>query len=94
MSSLTHAIGGIFQPILKFIADILAFFYALIPSYPVAVTLLTIVVMAALTPLTVKSTKNMAAMQALGPEMKKLQAKYKGPENRTQLNEEMMKLYK
>jgi len=58
------------------------------------VALLTIVVMAALTPLTVKSTKNMAAMQALGPEMKKLQQKYKGPENRTQLNEEMMKLYK
>ena len=79
MSSLTHAIGGIFQPILKFIADILAFFFALIPSYPVAVALLTIVVMAALTPLTVKSTKNMAAMQALGPEMKKLQQKYKGP---------------
>ena len=94
MSSLTHAIGGVFQPILKFIAEILAFFFALIPSYPVAVALLTIVVMAALTPLTVKSTKNMAAMQALGPEMKKLQAKYKGPENRAQLNEEMMKLYK
>ena len=36
----------------------------------------------------------MAAMQALGPEMKKLQQKYKGPENRAQLNEEMMKLYK
>jgi YidC/Oxa1 family membrane protein insertase len=94
VSSLTHAVGGIFQPILKFIADILAFFFALIPSYPVDVALLTIVVMAALTPLTVKSTKNMAAMQALGPEMKKLQQKYKGPENRTQLNEEMMKLYK
>jgi YidC/Oxa1 family membrane protein insertase len=94
LSSLTHAIGGIFQPILKFIAQILAFFFALIPSYPIAVTLLTIVVMAALTPLTVKSTKNMAAMQALGPEMKKLQQKYKGPENRAQLNEEMMKLYK
>jgi YidC/Oxa1 family membrane protein insertase len=92
--SLTHAIGGIFQPILKFIADILAFFFALIPSYPVDVALLTIVVMAALTPLTVKSTKNMAAMQALGPEMKKLQAKYKGPDNRAALNEEMMKLYK
>jgi len=94
VSSLTHAIGSIFQPILKFIAEIMAFFYAVIPSYPVAVALLTIVVMAALTPLTVKSTKNMAAMQALGPEMKKLQQKYKGPENRTQLNEEMMKLYK
>jgi YidC/Oxa1 family membrane protein insertase len=94
MSSLTHAIGSIFQPILKLIAGIMAFFYAIIPSYPVAVALLTIVVMAALTPLTVKSTKNMAAMQALGPEMKKLQQKYKGPENRVQLNEEMMALYK
>jgi len=94
MSSLTHTVGSIFQPILKLIAGIMAFFYSIVPSYPVAVTLLTVVVMAALTPLTVKSTKNMAAMQALGPEMKKLQQKYKGPENRTQLNEEMMALYK
>ena len=94
MSSLTHAVGSIFQPILKLIAGIMAFFYSIVPSYPVSVALLTIVVMAALTPLTVKSTKNMAAMQALGPEMKKLQQKYKGPENRAQLNEEMMALYK
>jgi YidC/Oxa1 family membrane protein insertase len=36
----------------------------------------------------------MAAMQALGPEMKKLQQKYKGADNRAQMNEEMMKLYK
>ncbi len=94
MSSLTHAIGGIFQPLLKAVADLLAWFYSIIPNYPIDVALLTIVVMAVLTPLTVKSTKNMAAMQALGPEMKKLQQKYKGPENRALLNEEMMKLYK
>ncbi len=99
MRLLTHtvasiSIGAIFQPILKGVADILAFFYEIIPNYPIDVALLTIVIMAALTPLTVKSTKNMAAMQALGPEMKKLQQKYKGPDNRTQLNEEMMKLYK
>ena len=50
--------------------------------------------MLALTPVTVKSTKSMLAMQRLQPEMKKLQAKYKGPENREQLNAEMMKLYK
>ena len=94
MSSLTHAIGGIFQPLLKAFANLLAWFFSIIPNYPIDVALLTIVIMAALTPLTVKSTKNMAAMQALGPEMKKLQAKYKGPENRVLLNEEMMKLYK
>jgi len=99
MTLFTHtvasvSIGAIFQPILKAVAGILAFFYEIIPNYPIDVALLTIVIMAALTPLTVKSTKNMAAMQALGPEMKKLQQKYKGPDNRTQLNEEMMKLYK
>jgi YidC/Oxa1 family membrane protein insertase len=93
-ASLTTPIGKIFQPLLDAVGAVLAFFYSLVPNYPVDVALLTIVIMALLTPLTVKSTKNMAAMQALGPEMKKLQQKYKGPENRTQLNEEMMKLYK
>jgi YidC/Oxa1 family membrane protein insertase len=94
MSSLTHSIGKIFQPLLDAVGAVLAFFYSIVPNYPIDVALLTIVIMALLTPLTVKSTKNMAAMQALGPEMKKLQQKYKGPENRVQLNEEMMKLYK
>ena len=93
-NSIVHQIGAIFQPLLKLVADVLAFFFAVVPNYPVDVALLTIVIMALLTPLTVKSTKNMAAMQALSPEMKKLQQKYKGAENRTQLNEEMMKLYK
>ncbi len=93
-NSLVHQIGEIFQPLLKLVAGVLAFFFAVVPNYPIDVALLTILIMALLTPLTVKSTKNMAAMQALGPEMKKLQQKYKGAENRTQLNEEMMKLYK
>jgi len=93
-ASITTPIGKIFQPLLDAVGAVLAFFYSLIPNYPVDVALLTIVIMALLTPLTVKSTKNMAAMQALGPEMKKLQQKYKGAENRAQLNEEMMKLYK
>jgi YidC/Oxa1 family membrane protein insertase len=93
-ASLTTPIGKIFQPLLDAVGSVLAFFYSMVPNYPFDVALLTIVIMALLTPLTVKSTKNMAAMQALGPEMKKLQQKYKGPENRTQLNEEMMKLYK
>jgi YidC/Oxa1 family membrane protein insertase len=93
-ASITTPIGKIFQPLLDAVGSVLAFFYSLVPNYPVDVALLTIVIMALLTPLTVKSTKNMAAMQALGPEMKKLQQKYKGAENRAQLNEEMMKLYK
>jgi YidC/Oxa1 family membrane protein insertase len=93
-NSFVHTIGQIFQPLLDLFGSILAFFYSIIPNYPIDVALLTIVIMAVLTPLTVKSTKNMAAMQALAPEMKKLQQKYKGAENRAQMNDEMMKLYK
>ena len=94
MKSLTHSIGSLFQPIFKLFGWILAFFYGLIPNYGVAIVLLTIVIMGALTPFTIKSTKSMQAMQRLQPEIKKLQQKYKGPENRQVLNEEMMRLYK
>ena len=93
IASLTTPIGKLFQPLLDFVGAVLAFFFSIIPNYPIDVALLTIVIMAALTPLTVKSTKNMAAMQALAPEMKKLQQKYKGAD-KAQMNEEMMRLYK
>ncbi|HEX2700355.1 MAG TPA: YidC/Oxa1 family membrane protein insertase [Acidimicrobiales bacterium] len=71
----------------------LAFFYALIPNYAVAIALLTLSVMLLLSPLTLKSTRSMLAMQKLQPEMKALQTKYKGGD-RQKLNEEMMALYK
>jgi YidC/Oxa1 family membrane protein insertase len=85
-------IGQIFQPLLQAMAWLLAFFYSLIPNYAIAITLLTITVMLVTAPLTVKSTRSMVEMQRVGPELKKIQAKYKG--DRVQLNEEMMKLYK
>jgi YidC/Oxa1 family membrane protein insertase len=94
MASITHSIGSIFQPVFHLFGWLLAFFYGLIPNYAIAITLLTVVIMGALTPFTIKSTKSMMAMQRLQPEIKKLQQKYKGPENRQQLNEEMMRLYR
>ena len=94
MKQLVHSISSLFQPIFRLFGWIFAFFYGLIPNYGVAIILLTIVIMGALTPFTIKSTKSMQAMQKLQPEIKKLQQKYKGPENRQILNEEMMKLYK
>jgi YidC/Oxa1 family membrane protein insertase len=87
-------IGKIFHPVFILFGWILAGIYSVIPNYAVAIAGLTILIMAALTPITVKSTKSMIAMQRLQPEMKKLQAKYKGPENRAELNQEMMRLYK
>jgi YidC/Oxa1 family membrane protein insertase len=94
MKSFAHDVGSIFQPIYDLLGRIMAFFYGIFPNYAVAIALLTVVIMAVLTPFTIKSTKSMAAMQKLQPELKKLQQKYKGPENRQLLNEEMMKLYK
>src|SRR6202451_4428307 len=94
MKSFAHDIGTIFQPVYDLLGRILAFFYGLIPNYAVAIALLTVVLMGVLTPFPIKSTKSMSAMQKLQPELKKLQQKYKGAENRQLLNEEMMRLYK
>jgi YidC/Oxa1 family membrane protein insertase len=70
----------------------LAGFYALIPSLGLAIILLTLAVRVILLPLSIKQTRSMREMQRIQPELKKLQAKFKG--NRQKLNEEMMKLYK
>ena len=93
-NALFHLIGEIFHPLFELFGLVLAGLYAVWPNYGFAITGLTVIIMAALTPVTVKSTKSMLAMQRLQPEMKKLQAKYKGAENREQLNQEMMRLYK
>ncbi len=85
-------IGQIFKPLYEALAWIIAVFYALIPNFAVAIALLTVVVMIVTAPLTVKSTRSTIKMQRVAPELKKIQAKYKG--DRVTLNEEMMKLYK
>jgi YidC/Oxa1 family membrane protein insertase len=74
------------------IATILASLYDFSHSYGWAIILLTLGVMVLLTPLTLKGTRSMMAMQRLQPEMKRLQQKHKG--DRQKLNEEMMKFYK
>jgi YidC/Oxa1 family membrane protein insertase len=78
-----------------FIAQILAGLYALPVvggSYGVAIILLTLAVMIALTPLTLKATRSTIKMQMVQPELKRLQKQYK--DDRTKMNEELMALYK
>jgi len=74
------------------VANILAAFYAFIPNYAVAIILLTLLVMAITTPLTLKSTRSMMVMQQLQPEMKRIQQRYK--DDRQKQNEELLKFYK
>ncbi len=72
-------------------AALLSWFYGLTNNYTLAIAMIAFVVMAITTPLTLKSTKGMLEMQRLAPEMRKLQNEYRN--DRTKLNEEMMKLY-
>jgi YidC/Oxa1 family membrane protein insertase len=73
-------------------ARLIASFYALTHNYALAIGLVAVVVMLLITPLTLKSTKGMLEMQRLQPEMRRLQAEFKG--DRQKLNEAMMTLYK
>ncbi len=73
-------------------ANILAWFYSLIPNFAISIILLTLLVMIIVTPLTLKGTRSMMIMQQLQPEMRKIQARYK--DDRQKLNEELLKFYK
>ena len=73
-------------------AAALAGFYALIPSFGVAIILLTLATRVLLLPLSIKQTRSMREMQNVQPQVKKLQQKHKG--DRQKMNEEMMALYK
>lgn len=75
------------------IAALLAWFYALpLVGYGGAIALLTLTVMIIVTPLTLKGTRSMMTMQALAPEMKKIQQQY--ADDRVKMNEELLAFYK
>ena len=75
----------------QFLADALAFFYELWPSYGGAIALFTLAIMLLLSPLSIKAARSMIKMQRVQPELKKLQQQYKG--DREALNKEMMAFY-
>ncbi len=81
-----------FNALFSGLAWLLNFFYTLVPNYAVAIALLTVAVMVVFFPLTAKSTRSMAAMSKLSPEMKRIQQKYKN--DKMKQNEEVMALFK
>jgi YidC/Oxa1 family membrane protein insertase len=76
-SSAHKSSGSILDPIAKPIAWVLAQIYAVIPNYAIAIIVLSVLWMLIISPLTLKSTRSMLAMQKLQPELKKLQEKHK-----------------
>jgi YidC/Oxa1 family membrane protein insertase len=88
-----------FEQFFDALASVLNFFYTIIPTglqptlgFGLSIMMLTVLVMALITPLTVKSTRSMLQMQRLQPEMKRLQEKYK--DDREKLNQELMAFYR
>ena len=56
---------------------ILHFFYGIVGNYGIAIIMLTVLVRGAMFPISYKQTQNMARMQALKPEMDRINEKYK-----------------
>jgi YidC/Oxa1 family membrane protein insertase len=90
----TNFIQDAFSPLISVFKAIMVFLHTNVTggSWGLAIIGLTIIVRAALVPLTVKQFSSMAKLQALGPELKALQARYKDDKQR--LNEETMKFYR
>lgn len=76
---------------LEFFGDILTAIYDLFPNYAFSIIIFTCLVMIVLTPVTLKQTRSMLAMQKVAPELKKLRKKHGN--DRDKLNQEMMALY-
>jgi len=89
---------GTFGFIAEVTLIITKFFHQLVPNWGLAIILLTILIKILFFPLTYSSTKSMTKMADLQPKIKALRSKYKKAktdiEQRKQMNEEMMKLYK
>jgi YidC/Oxa1 family membrane protein insertase len=85
-------IANILQPLIDALENVLLFFHDTVGfSWGFSIIALTIVVRAALIPLTWKQIKSMQAMQRVAPHIKELQAKYKDDKQR--LQQETMKFY-
>ena len=73
-----HKSSGLsLDPIAKPIAGLLAYIYGVVPNYGVAILVLSVLWMVLISPLTLKSTRSMLAMQKLQPQLKKLQEQHK-----------------
>ncbi len=86
MSALFHLV--LFDPLLNF----LVFLYNVIPDVGVSIIILTLLLRLLLWPLNAKTYRSQKAMQALQPEVKRIQTQFKN--NKEELSKQLMALYK
>jgi YidC/Oxa1 family membrane protein insertase len=84
--------ANILQPLIDVANGVLQFFHDSVGlSWGMSIIALTVVTRALLIPLTYKQLKGMRALQALQPQIKEIQAKYKN--DRQRMQQEMMRFY-
>ncbi len=81
-----------FQAIIDVLISILAYFYSWTGNYGLSLILLTILIKLVTWPLTQKQLESTKKMQALEPERKKLQERYKN--DKEKMNQALMELWK
>ena len=103
-SSFADSVLGFFEGVLTFLHNLVVPVFG-VHSWGWAIILLTLIVRVFLLPLAIKQTRSMRGMQAIQPQMKEIQKKYKvdrelmrkDPEKyrakKQKMNEEMMALY-
>jgi YidC/Oxa1 family membrane protein insertase len=85
-------LANIFQPLIDVADALITFLHNDVGlSWGWAIVGLTVIVRLAMVPLTIKQIKSMNALRALQPQMKEIQAKYKG--DRQKMNQAMMRFY-
>jgi len=85
-------VANILQPLIDVANEVLKFFHDSAGlSWGMSIIALTVVTRALLIPLTYKQLKGMRALQALQPQIKEIQAKYKN--DRQRMQQEMMRFY-
>jgi len=86
-------VANVLQPLIDFFEAFLQFFHDEIGlGWGLSIVALTVVIRAALLPLTFKQFRSMQRLATFQPEMKRLQDKYKN--DRERLNQEMMRFYR
>ena len=84
--------ANILQPLIDVVNSVLVFFHDNVGlSWGMSIIALTICTRALLIPLTYRQLKGMRALQALQPQIKEIQAKYKN--DRQRMQQEMMRFY-
>ena len=87
-------IGAVWNEVIirPMINSLVLLYYVFFNSFGLSIIAFTILVRSAMIPLTLKQSRQMRAMSAIQPEMKKVQERF--PNDRARVQKEMMRLYK